>query len=205
MAAYRNSHLIERSIGRDLFSIWPLTAFPSEFRYARSTSVDRRPASRRRCASVATNHEASGTISARCGWRQLSQEAENSGRIFLLMSRPERDRPEDGRSRCCTRLTGASPVAVSAGAPRSRLRAWEEIPASERSVKSPVWDRRVPREGSKPAGPMRERELCSPVRKETERWSGRADHATAKATDCALRPERHRTLPGYGRGHVGTV
>jgi hypothetical protein len=34
-------------------------------------------------------------------------------------------------------LTGASPVAVSADAPRSRPRAWEEIPLSEWGVKSP--------------------------------------------------------------------
>ena len=42
----------------------------------------------------------------------------------------------------CVRLAGESPVAVSAGAPRSRLQARGEIPASERSVESPqgaVW------------------------------------------------------------------
>ena len=41
------------------------------------------------------------------------------------------------RPESCIELTGASPVAVSAGAPRSRPRAWEEIPSSEWGVKSP--------------------------------------------------------------------
>jgi len=44
-----------------------------------------------------------------------------------LMVRPEN----------CINLVGASPVAVSADAPRSRLRAREEIPSSEWSVKGP--------------------------------------------------------------------
>jgi len=51
------------------------------------------------------------------------------------MVRPERD-ADDGVS-CCIELTGASPVAVSAEAPRSRPRAREEIPSSERGIKSP--------------------------------------------------------------------
>jgi hypothetical protein len=55
------------------------------------------------------------------------------------MVRPERT-VSDGY--CCIELTGASPVAVSAEAPRSRPRAREEIPSSEWGVKSPrlvVW------------------------------------------------------------------
>ncbi len=54
---------------------------------------------------------------------------------------PDEDRSSERNSRCI-RLAGESPVAVSAGAPRSRLQAWGEILASERSVKSPqvaVW------------------------------------------------------------------
>jgi hypothetical protein len=51
------------------------------------------------------------------------------------MVRPERAVQCDGF--CCIELTGASPVAVSAEAPRSRPRAWEEIPPSEWGVKSP--------------------------------------------------------------------
>ena len=51
------------------------------------------------------------------------------------MVRPERN-ASVGVS-CCIELTGASPVAVSAGAPRSRPRAWEEILPSEWGVKSP--------------------------------------------------------------------
>jgi hypothetical protein len=41
-------------------------------------------------------------------------------------------------------LTGASPVAVSTDAPRSRPRAWEEIPPSEWGVKGPPVVVRLP-------------------------------------------------------------
>ena len=54
------------------------------------------------------------------------------------MVRPERGRVWTVRSRCCIRLAGESPAAVSAGAPRSRLRATSEMAASERSVESPT-------------------------------------------------------------------
>lgn len=46
------------------------------------------------------------------------------------------------RPESCIKLTGASPVAVSAAAPRSRPRAWAEMPPPERGVKGPrrvVW------------------------------------------------------------------
>jgi hypothetical protein len=42
--------------------------------------------------------------------------------------------------------------------------------ASERSVEGPAVGCKVRGEGSKAAGPMRKRELCSLVRYETERW-----------------------------------
>jgi len=61
-------------------------------------------------------------------------------------------RPEDkalipaphriGEESSCVGLAGASPAAVSADAPRSRSRVQEEIPSSERDVKSPsgaIW------------------------------------------------------------------
>jgi hypothetical protein len=51
------------------------------------------------------------------------------------MVRPERTASDGGLS--CIELTGVSPVAVSAEAPRSRPRAREEIPSSEWGVKSP--------------------------------------------------------------------
>ena len=46
-----------------------------------------------------------------------------AARIESRMVRPERGRVWTARSRCCIRLAGVSPAAVSAGAPRSRLRA----------------------------------------------------------------------------------
>ena len=51
------------------------------------------------------------------------------------MVRPDRTAVSGGS--CCIELTGESPVAVSTGAPRSRLRAWEEILPPEWGVKSP--------------------------------------------------------------------
>ncbi len=56
---------------------------------------------------------------------------------------PDEDRSSERESRC-VRLAGGSPVAVSAGAPRSRLQAWGEIPASGRSVESPQVAVRLP-------------------------------------------------------------
>jgi len=58
------------------------------------------------------------------------------------MVRPERIIAGDCGDSRCIELAGESPVAVSAGAPRSRLRATRETSASEWSVKSPqrvVW------------------------------------------------------------------
>jgi len=51
------------------------------------------------------------------------------------MVRPDRIPP--GRDSRCIELAGASPAAVSAGAPRSRPRAWEEILPPEWGVESP--------------------------------------------------------------------
>jgi len=53
------------------------------------------------------------------------------------MVRPDRKVPRQRGGSCCIELAGASPVAVSAGAPRSRPRAKEETPSSEWGVESP--------------------------------------------------------------------
>ena len=58
------------------------------------------------------------------------------------MVRPERIAPREQGGSSCIELAGASPAAVSAGAPRSRPRATGETLASEWGVKSPrgaVW------------------------------------------------------------------
>lgn len=59
------------------------------------------------------------------------------------MVRPERRAPRGGNS-CCVELAGASPAAVSAGAPRSRPRAARETEPSERGVESPQAAVRLP-------------------------------------------------------------
>jgi hypothetical protein len=53
------------------------------------------------------------------------------------MCRARGTRPGAVRPESCIELAGASPVAVSAGAPRSRPRAWEETPPPEWGIKSP--------------------------------------------------------------------
>jgi hypothetical protein len=53
------------------------------------------------------------------------------------MVRPDREAPPKRGGSCCTELTGASPVAISAGASRSRPRATGETLASEWGVESP--------------------------------------------------------------------
>ena len=53
------------------------------------------------------------------------------------MVRPDRAVASLPGGSCCIELAGASPAAVSAGAPRSRPRAREEIPSSEWGVESP--------------------------------------------------------------------
>ena len=58
------------------------------------------------------------------------------------MVRPDQFSPRERGDSCCIELAGASPVAVSAGSPRSRPRTRGEIAASEWGVKSPpraVW------------------------------------------------------------------
>ncbi len=58
------------------------------------------------------------------------------------MVRPERVATRERGESCCIRLAGESPVAVSAGAPRSRSQATSENWSFERDVESPqaaVW------------------------------------------------------------------
>jgi hypothetical protein len=56
---------------------------------------------------------------------------------LVAMVRPERFARRQRGESCCIRLAGESPVAVSAGAPRSRSQATSESLASERDVESP--------------------------------------------------------------------
>ena len=56
---------------------------------------------------------------------------------YARVVRPDRTACRVAGGSCCIELTGESPVAVSAAAPRSRPRAREEIPSSEWGVRSP--------------------------------------------------------------------
>ena len=56
---------------------------------------------------------------------------------YFPMVRPDRKAPRQRSGSCCIELTGESPVAVSAGAPRSRPRAMEKTLPPERGVESP--------------------------------------------------------------------
>jgi hypothetical protein len=95
------------------------------------------------------------------------------------MERPERSGVWHTRSWCCIRLGRASPAAVSAAAPRRRLRAWAEIPPPAAERRKPCRGRMASREGSEPAGRMRKRALCSLVREKLER--GRTGRLSATA------------------------
>jgi hypothetical protein len=102
------------------------------------------------------------------------------------MSRPE----------SCVGLAGGSPAAVSAGAPRSRPRAWGEISRPERGVKSPQGA--VGHLGGEQGdGPSIKRTL-QPREIGAERRSGRADHVAAKATDCTTESGWVQDAPGVG-------
>jgi hypothetical protein len=99
------------------------------------------------------------------------------------MVRPERFATRERGESCCIRLAGESPVAVSAGAPRSRHRAKRETSASEWCVKSlPSVARPAAKEASLRA--QHQVNLAAPRHKPPKGRGGRAAHATAKATDC---------------------
>ena len=77
------------------------------------------------------------------------------------MVRPEGRASEPelaGAVPCCVGLAGASPAAVSAGAPRSRSRARGEIPSSERDVEGPQGAVRLSG-GEQDCGPSMKRTL----------------------------------------------
>jgi hypothetical protein len=82
----------------------------------------------------------------------------------------------------CIGLAGASPAAVSAGAPRSRHRTMRETSASEWCVKSLE---SVERLAAKEASPRAQHQvnLAAPRHRPPKGRGGRAAHATAKATD----------------------
>ena len=103
------------------------------------------------------------------------------------MVRPERI-ASFKRDSCCIGLAGESPVAVSAGAPRSRHRTRRETSASEWCVKSL---RSVAGLAVKEASLRAQHQvnLAAPRHKPPKGRGGRAAHVTAKATDC-IRQDR---------------
>lgn len=102
-------------------------------------------------------------------------EARATGDRIRRMVRPERIAV--GGDSCCIELTGESPVAVSAEAPRSRPRASRETLPSEWGVKSPQWVVR-PVGGEQVHRPSIKRTLQPReigIRKETS-WPSRSCH-----------------------------
>lgn len=118
------------------------------------------------------------------------------------MVRPERIVIVDDS--CCIELTGESPVAVSAEAPRSRPRASRETLPSEWGVESPrlavrlAGGEQVHRPSIKRT--LQPREIR--IRKETGRPS-RSCHGEGNRLRCVS--DGRRTPAGYGGGHVETV
>jgi hypothetical protein len=83
----------------------------------------------------------------------------------------------------CIGLAGVSPVAVSAGAPRSRHRARRETFASEWCVKSLQAVERFAAKGASSRA-QHKVNLAAPRHRPPKGRGGRAAHVTAKATDC---------------------
>ena len=114
----------------------------------------------------------------------------------------------------CVELAGANPVAVSAGAPRSRPRAARETQPSERGVESPpsaVW----PAGGEQVGRPSMKRTLQPrDIRTRKGGWPSRSCRGEGNRlhpeevsdprwqAGRSLDPERCRTPAGYGGGHA---
>ena len=120
--------------------------------------------------------------------------------IIQRMVRPERNRVWTARSWCCIRLAGASPAAVSAGAPRSRPRAARETEPSERGVESPPLAVRLA--GGEQVGRPSIKQTLQPrdIRTRKDRWLSRSFHG--EGNRLHLEPARCRTPAGYGGGHA---
>ncbi len=104
------------------------------------------------------------------------------------MVRPDGSAPgTTRRGSCCIGLAGASPVAVGAGAPRSRPRASGEISASERGVESPQGAVRL----------LRGEQVCGPSMKRTLQPR---DIRTRKggSAELLMSQRRQQTAPGTG-------
>ena len=113
---------------------------------------------------------------------------------------PDAKRP-GGRGASCIGLAGASPVAVIAGEPRSRLQPWGEIPTAERSVESPTRERGHDRTRVRGAKLWAQRERTLQPRESSPRKGGvgRAGHVAAKATDCIRSSGGMQDAPGVWR------
>jgi hypothetical protein len=103
----------------------------------------------------------------------------------------------------CIELAGARPVAVSAGAPRSRPRAARETEPSERGVKSPSLAVRLA--GGEQVGRPSIKRTLQP-REIGTRKGGRPSRSCRGEGNRLhqSRPERCRTPAGYGGGHVSS-
>src|SRR5579885_3030981 len=121
------------------------------------------------------------------------------------MLRPDEPKIERDRGSCCTELAGESPVAVSAGAPRSRPRAIRESLAAEWGFESPRGV--VGPHGGKQLRRPSVREPYSLVTWTPER-SGRPSrscHGEGNRLHLREYPEGCRTPAGYRGGHAETV
>ena len=94
------------------------------------------------------------------------------------------------RPESCIESAGGSPDRESAGAPGSRHRYGEEIPHTERCVKSPAW-----RE-SEEAGRNKVNISASTNYQPKGVRESRAAHVTAKAMHSVLKPDGTLGLPG---------
>ena len=98
----------------------------------------------------------------------------------------------------CVELAGASPALVIAGEPGSRLPPSSEISPVKRSVESSSMAVRLSGE-EQSRGPSHKRTLQPRDRSPRKGGDGRADHVTAKATDCIWNSGWMQDPPGVWR------
>ena len=98
----------------------------------------------------------------------------------------------------CVELAGESPALAIAGDPGSRLPASSEISPLKRSVKSTSMTVRLSG-GERSRGPSHKRTLQPRDIGPRKGGDGRADHFTAKATDCICNSGWMQDTPGVWR------
>jgi len=203
-ATARNYHPQELALS-DL-SAFATTPFEIELRPRLQASVrfvehvdqGSRPAEGGLCGPAPTTSLKQLLVGLKAATAAASDEDGLVVRPDVFSPRVLRWRAAGGLSARCVELAGESPVLVIAGEPGSRPRAAREISPSERGVESPSSCVRSSG-GEQSCGPSLKRTLQPRDISPRKGGEGRADHVTAKATDCDRRSGGSQDPPGVRR------